>query len=84
VRTAIAPHELLLEGLYLGSLSIETGRVGISAASGTRRSLCPFCGRSSARVHSRYSRTVSTPDRYSHRMPSMGRNTADGMDEALG
>jgi hypothetical protein len=23
-------------------------------------------------------------DRYSHWMPSMGRNTADGMDEALG
>jgi integrase len=22
-------------------------------------------------------------DRYSHRLPSMGRNTADGMDEAL-
>jgi integrase len=25
-----------------------------------------------------------TLDRYSHWMPSMGRNTADGMDEALG
>jgi integrase len=23
-------------------------------------------------------------DRYSHRMPSMGRNTAEGIDEALG
>jgi transposase len=59
MRTAIAPHELLPEGLYLETLSIETGRVGISAASETRRSLCPLCGRSSSRVHSRYSRTVS-------------------------
>jgi hypothetical protein len=25
-----------------------------------------------------------TLDRYSHWIPSMGRNTADGMDEALG
>jgi hypothetical protein len=25
-----------------------------------------------------------TLDRYSHWMPSMGRNTADGIDEALG
>ncbi len=25
-----------------------------------------------------------TLDRYSHWMPSMGRNTAEGMDEALG
>ncbi len=25
-----------------------------------------------------------TVDRYSHWMPTMGRNTADGMDEALG
>ena len=25
-----------------------------------------------------------TLDRYSHRMPSMGHATADGMDEALG
>jgi len=25
-----------------------------------------------------------TLDRYSHWMPSLGRNTADGMDEALG
>jgi integrase len=25
-----------------------------------------------------------TLDRYSHRMPSMGRNTAEGIDEALG
>jgi hypothetical protein len=35
MRTAIAPHELLPEGLYLETLGIETGRVGISAASGT-------------------------------------------------
>ena len=27
--------------------------------------------------------TQPTLDRYSHWMPSMGRNTADGMDEAL-
>jgi hypothetical protein len=28
MRTAIAPHELLPEGLYLETLSIQTGRVG--------------------------------------------------------
>ena len=59
MRTAIATHELLPEGLYLESLSIETGRVSISAASETRRSRCPLCGRGSSRVHSRYSRSVS-------------------------
>jgi hypothetical protein len=52
MRTAIALHELLPEGLYLECLSIETGRVGISAASRTRRSLCPLCSRGSSRVHS--------------------------------
>jgi len=59
MRTAITTHELLPEGLYLESLSIETGRVSISAASETRRSRCPLCGRGSSRVHSRYSRSVS-------------------------
>ena len=53
MRTAIALHELLPEGLYLECLSIETGRVGISAASRTRRSLCLLCSRgSSLEVHS--------------------------------
>jgi hypothetical protein len=60
MRTASALHELLPEGLYFECLSIETGRVGISAASRTKRSLCPLCGRgSSLLVHSRYSRTGS-------------------------
>jgi hypothetical protein len=59
MRTAIAPHELLPKGLYLESLSIETGRVGIRVASRASKSRCPFCGLISSRVHSRYSRTVS-------------------------
>src|SRR5215210_6118436 len=59
MRTAIAPHELLPKGLDLESLRIETGRVSICVSSGTRRSVCPLCGRASSRVHSRYARTVS-------------------------
>ena len=59
MRTAIAAHELLPEGLYLENLRIGAGRVSISAASGTRRSRCPLCGRGSSRVHSRYTRTLS-------------------------
>src|ERR671939_333626 len=60
MRTAIAPHELLPEGLYLESLSIGTERVGIRVASeASSRSRCPVCGLVSSRVHSRYSRTVS-------------------------
>jgi len=59
MRTAIAPHELLPKGLDLESLSIESGRVSIGVASGTRSSVCPLCGRGSSRVHSRYLRTVS-------------------------
>jgi transposase len=59
MRTAIAPHELLPQGLYLESLSIETGRVSIRVASGASKSRCPVCGLVSSRVHSRYSRTVS-------------------------
>jgi hypothetical protein len=46
MRTAIALHELLPESLYLECLSIETGRVGISAVSRTRRSLCSLCSQS--------------------------------------
>jgi transposase len=59
MRTAIAAHELLPEGLRLESLGIETGRVTISVSSGARRCVCPLCGRGSSRVHSRYRRTVS-------------------------
>jgi transposase len=59
VRAAIATHELLPKGLDLESLLIETGRVSIRVSSGTRRSVCPLCGRGSSRVHSRYARTVS-------------------------
>jgi transposase len=59
MRTAIAPHKLLPQGLYLESLSIETGRVSIRVASGASKSRCPVCGLVSSRVHSRYSRTVS-------------------------
>lgn len=59
MRTAIAAHELLPEGLCLETLSIETGRVSISVSSGVRRSRCPLCGRGTSRVHSRYQRTVS-------------------------
>jgi transposase len=59
MKSAIAPHELLPKGLDLQSLTIETGRVSIRVSSGTRGSVCPLCGRTSSRVHSRYSRTVS-------------------------
>ena len=59
MRTAIAAHELLPEGLYLENLSIGAGRVSISAASGTGRLRCPLCGRGSSRVHSRYTRPLS-------------------------
>src|SRR5215213_7141922 len=59
MRTTIATHELLPKGLDLRSLRIETGRVSICVSSGTRRSVCPLCGRGSSRVHSRYSRAVS-------------------------
>ena len=59
MRTAIATHELLPKGLDLQTLRIETGRVSIRVSSGTRRSVCPLCGRGSSRVHSRYARTVS-------------------------
>jgi transposase len=59
MRTAIAPHQLLPEGLYLESLSIGTEQVGIRVASEASRSRCPVCGLVSSRVHSRYSRTVS-------------------------
>jgi transposase len=58
MRTTVATHELLPEGLYLQSLGIEDGRVRISVASGSSRSRCPLCARGSSRVHSRYSRTV--------------------------
>jgi transposase len=59
MRTAIATHELLPKGLEVQTLRIETGRVSIRVSSGTRRSVCPLCGRGSSRVHSRYARTVS-------------------------
>ena len=59
MRTAIATHELLPKGLEVQTLRIETGRVSICVSSGTRRSVCPLCGRGSSRVHSRYARTVS-------------------------
>lgn len=42
-------------------------------------------------MHSKYVQNLAeytsiqlTLDRYSHWMPSMGRNTAEGIDEALG
>ena len=59
MRNVIASHELLHEGLSLESLSIGIESVSISMASGTSRSRCPLCDRSSSRVHSRYTRTVS-------------------------
>jgi transposase len=59
MRTVVASHELLLKGLQLESLSVETGRVSIRAKSGATRCVCPVCGHGSSRVHSRYLRTVS-------------------------
>ena len=44
MRTAIAAHELFPEDLYLESLNVERGRVGISVASGANRLCCPICG----------------------------------------
>src|SRR5215203_3103650 len=58
MRTVIAAHELLPKGLRLESLRVETDRVSISVASGTKRSRCPLCGHGSSRVHSRYPRTI--------------------------
>ena len=57
--TAIATHVLLPEGLYLESLSVERGRVGIRVASGANRPRYPLCGIVFSRAHSRYLRTVS-------------------------
>ena len=59
MRSVVAGHQLLPNGLDLESLSIETGRVSICVSSGTGRSVCPLCGRRSSRVHSRYTRMVS-------------------------
>lgn len=58
MRTAIAPHELLPEGLYLESLSIGTERVGIRVASEASRSRCPVCA-----VLSPPGSTAATPAR---------------------
>jgi transposase len=59
MRTLVAAHEVLPEGLHLESLSIDTGHVTISVSSRSRRCVCPICGCGSSRTHSRYSRTVS-------------------------
>lgn len=59
MRTVVASHELLPKGLELESLSLETGHVSICAGSGARRCICPLCGHTASRVHSRYVRTVS-------------------------
>ena len=53
MRTTMATHELLPEGLDLESLGIESGRVSISVSSGAKRSLCPVCSRGFSRVYSR-------------------------------
>ncbi len=59
MRAVTAAHEPLPKGLELESLSIETGRVSIRAASESRRCICPPCGHGSSRIHNRYTRTVS-------------------------
>ena len=59
MRTVIADHHLLPEGLRIETLSIETGRVSIRASCGMEGARCPLCGRVSSRIHSSYSRTVS-------------------------
>lgn len=59
MRTVIEAYELLPKGLALESLGIEAGRVSIRVSSGSRSCVCPSCGRSSSRVHSRYRRNVS-------------------------
>jgi transposase len=59
MRTTIATHELLPEGLQLESLGIKTGHVSICVSSGSRSCVCPLCRRDSSRVHSHYTRTVS-------------------------
>ena len=59
MKTVIANHKLLPQGLSLESLSIDPGHVYISVSSETTRTCCPICGHDSSRVHSRYTRTVS-------------------------
>lgn len=59
MRTVIASHELLPQGLKLESLGTETGRVSICVGFDATGCVCPVCGRRSARAHSRYVRTVS-------------------------
>jgi transposase len=51
--------DLLPKGLRPEDLSIEPGRVTVSASSGAARPRCPVRDRPSSRVHSRYTRTVS-------------------------
>jgi transposase len=59
MRTAVASHELIPNGLQLESLSIEAGKVTLSTRSRESRVRCPVCGSVSSRAHSRYLRTVS-------------------------
>jgi transposase len=59
MRTAIEAHKLLPRGLRIERLSIEPGRVSISAASDAQMCSCPICGCHSSRTHSRYRRNVS-------------------------
>ena len=44
MRTAIATHDLLPEGLDLGGLSIGDRRVRIYASPRAREARCPVCG----------------------------------------
>src|SRR3954447_7652192 len=59
MRTAVASHELIPDGVQLESLSIEAGKVTLSTRSCESRAPCPVCGSVSSRAHSRYLRTVS-------------------------
>jgi transposase len=45
--------------LDLIDLSAEAGRITISAATAEAASLCPLCGTSSSRIHSRYVRALA-------------------------
>ena len=59
-----ADRDLIPKGLKPESLSIHRGRVDISVAPVAPSSVCPVCGRSSRRVHSRYARKMADLPRH--------------------
>jgi transposase len=52
---ALLPH---LAQLRIDRITLKTGRVRIEAATTSSNALCPGCGVTSTRVHSRYTRRL--------------------------